>query len=157
MFHDTHSEDSPGVTFIPPKVFALAFIMGVMLEVAMPIIPTTWVTIFIGLIVTALAFCLMMSAHTKFQKMGTNVSTFRSASTMVTCGLYGRTRNPMYIGMVSIFAGLAITFSSIWMGLAAYGVWKYLDVYVVPREEAYMERAFGYDYRKYSARVPRWL
>jgi protein-S-isoprenylcysteine O-methyltransferase Ste14 len=40
---------------------------------------------------------------------------------------------------------------------AALPLFLYLSLYVIPREEAYMERVFGDRYRAYRTRVRRWF
>ena len=67
------------------------------------------------------------------------------------------TRNPIYIGFVLAYFGLAIILTSLWVLLLLIPVLVILQRGVVEREEAYLGRQFGDAYRKYQARVPRWL
>jgi protein-S-isoprenylcysteine O-methyltransferase Ste14 len=43
------------------------------------------------------------------------------------------------------------------MLLGAVVMLLYLDRYVIPREEAYLGRAFGENYRAYRAKTRRWI
>ena len=72
-------------------------------------------------------------------------------------GPYRLTRNPIYLGMVLGLIGLAIAFNSLWllMTLALFAL--VIRYSVITREEAYLERKFGDVYRRYRARVRRWL
>jgi protein-S-isoprenylcysteine O-methyltransferase Ste14 len=72
-------------------------------------------------------------------------------------GPYKVTRNPIYIGFVLAYFGLAIMLTSVWVLLLLIPVLIVLQRGVVEREETYLERQFGETYRKYQARVPRWL
>ena len=56
-----------------------------------------------------------------------------------------------------VYFGLAIVLTSVWVLLLLIPVLLILQRGVVEREEAYLERQFGEAYRKYKARVPRWL
>ena len=55
------------------------------------------------------------------------------------------------------YFGFAIILTSMWVLLLLIPVLAILQRGVVLREEAYLERQFGDAYRKYKARVPRWL
>ncbi len=72
-------------------------------------------------------------------------------------GPYTITRNPIYIGLILVYFGLAIVMTSLWVLLLLIPVLMILQRGVVLPEEAYLERKFGDAYRKYKARVPRWL
>ena len=47
--------------------------------------------------------------------------------------------------------------TSLWVLLLSIPLLVILQRGVVEREEAYLDRQFGEAYRKYKARVPRWL
>ena len=79
------------------------------------------------------------------------------ASAVVTSGVYRLTRNPMYLGMALILAGLAFWWAS-GPGLllvAAYGA--YMTQFQIKPEERALETVFGAAYRAYRARVRRWI
>ncbi len=67
------------------------------------------------------------------------------------------TRNPMYLGMALVYAGLAIGFD----GPIAFALLPLvliaIQTQVIAREERYLEAKFGDDYRRYKAEVRRWL
>jgi protein-S-isoprenylcysteine O-methyltransferase Ste14 len=79
------------------------------------------------------------------------------STALVVEGPYKVTRNPIYIGFVLAYFGLAIMLTSVWVLLLLIPVLIVLQRGVVEREETYLERQFGETYRKYQARVPRWL
>lgn len=152
--------DSPGITFIPPKVFLMCFIVGAVLEIIFPtMLPwgSSLVSVLTGMGVIGLGFFIMLHAHSTFQRNGTHVSTYKPAKKLVYFGIYTASRNPMYLGFVIIFWGLALIFSSLWLTGSAVGLWCYLQWYVIPKEEAYMERAFGDEYKQYKKTVRRWI
>ena len=67
------------------------------------------------------------------------------------------TRNPIYLGMVLGLIGLAIAFNSLWLLKTLVPFALVIRYGVITREEAYLERKFGDVYRRYRARVRRWL
>ena len=79
------------------------------------------------------------------------------ATRFVARGAYAISRNPMYVGGSAFFLGIGFTAGSLWLLTAYLPLGLYLRLYVVPREEAYLEQTFGDDYRAYCAKVRRWL
>jgi protein-S-isoprenylcysteine O-methyltransferase Ste14 len=77
-------------------------------------------------------------------------------SRVVTQGIYRFTRNPMYLGHMIFFVGLAVTFRSIFSLalLAANAVWFHRRVLA---DEARLMALFGSEYRDYTLRVKRWI
>ncbi len=63
----------------------------------------------------------------------------------------------MYLGMAFLYAGLAILFDSSLALLLLPLVLLVIQTQVIAREEAYLERAFGDEFRSYKQRVRRWL
>ncbi len=93
----------------------------------------------------------------RFRAAGTNVETWRPTEALVTEGLHARSRNPIYVGMLVIYAGLAILIDSLWaLGLGV-ALFVYLRFFVIAREERYLERKFGETYLAYKRRVRRFL
>ena len=76
---------------------------------------------------------------------------------LVTTGIHGWSRNPIYVGMFLIYGGIAITAASTWLLALALPLAIVIRYGVVAREEAYLERRFGSAYRDYKARVRRWV
>lgn len=76
---------------------------------------------------------------------------------LVSHRLYRLSRNPMYIGVLTVLVGEAILFTS--AGLFAYGaiVWLLFHIFVVYYEEPQLREKFGESYEAHSRAVPRWL
>ena len=74
---------------------------------------------------------------------------------LVSTGPYAWTRNPMYLGHLIFFAGLAVMFSGVaWGVLVAHALWFDRRV---RHDEAGLLALFGAPYRDYMQRVKRWL
>ncbi len=75
---------------------------------------------------------------------------------LVTSGPYARSRNPMFVAVVTVVIGLAIAYGS--PVLLAYAVVLAASFHrrVVRFEEPVLARDFGEEYEAYRARVPRW-
>jgi protein-S-isoprenylcysteine O-methyltransferase Ste14 len=152
--------DSPGVDLMPPLVFFACLATGGVLELfiprGFPLFPET-LRCFVGIGIGISGFAFMMAGHETFKRSGTNVPTNLPATTFVVQGAYRFSRNPMYVGGSAFFLAIGLAVGSLWMLAAFLPLGLYLAFYVVPREEAYMERAYGDDYRAYCRSVKRWL
>ena len=75
---------------------------------------------------------------------------------IVDTGLYRYLRNPMYLGHLIFYAGLAVTFHSVAaMALLLFHIpWFHARVL---EDEKHLELRFGEDYRAYTRRVKRWI
>ena len=152
--------DSPGVNLYPPIIFLACLLAGVALEHEhywpVPLLPQP-IGLGAGLAVALCGFAFMGWGHRKFRKLGLNVKTNLPAGTLVTNEAFRYSRNPMYVGFVSILAGLGLAAGSLPMLLSAVPMFLYLDWYVIRREEKYMRRRFGVEYEIYCKNVRRWL
>jgi protein-S-isoprenylcysteine O-methyltransferase Ste14 len=77
-------------------------------------------------------------------------------ATLVTTGVHGVCRNPMYVGFTAIHLGLAGLTRNGWM-LATCPVSAALLHRWVLREEGWLTDRFGAEFDAYRARVPRYL
>jgi protein-S-isoprenylcysteine O-methyltransferase Ste14 len=76
---------------------------------------------------------------------------------LVVRGLYRYTRNPMYVGVLTVILGWAVLFGAPGLLLYAAVVATCFQLFVVYYEEPQLTRVFGESYREYRARVGRWL
>ena len=111
----------------------------------------------VGLTFVAIGFLLAALSVRRFQLAGTSVVPGEPSTALVVNGPYAFTRNPIYVGFALAYLGLAIMLTSLWVLLLSIPLLVILQRGVVEREEAYLDRQFGEAYRKYKARVPRWL
>lgn len=76
---------------------------------------------------------------------------------LVLGGLYGYSRNPMYVGILSVLVAEAAYFAS-WIHLLyAATVFGFFQSFVVFYEEPHLRRRFGEAYIRYCRAAPRWL
>ena len=76
---------------------------------------------------------------------------------LVVSGPYRLSRNPMYIGVALILIGWAAGFALRALWYYALAVIVLFHLRVVLAEEPWQARTFGEEWRRYKARVPRWL
>ena len=76
---------------------------------------------------------------------------------LVVRGLYRYTRNPMYVGVLTVIVGWAALFQTASLLLYALAVGTAFHLFVVLYEERALAAGFGGQYEAYRSQVPRWL
>jgi len=76
---------------------------------------------------------------------------------LVIVGLYRYSRNPMYVSVVLVLLGWAVSFGSPALYLYALLVATAFHLRVVRAEEPWLSRTHGSEWERYAGRVPRWL
>ena len=156
-----NANDHADVAVMPPLLFLGALATGALLSYLVPIGPglgsANGLALTVGLTFVILGFVLVALSGRNFHRAGTSVMPSEPSTALVTTGPYRFTRNPIYIGFVLAYFGFAVVLTSMWVLLLLIPVLAIMQRGVVVREEAYLARKFGDAYRKYQARVPRWL
>ncbi len=151
-------DETSGVSFPPPLLYVAGFLVGVGLEFAFPVGRPPLAVTLAGVVIGAVGWLLLDGAATRlFVRARTHMAPFKPSTALVTDGPYRFTRNPMYVGMAFLYAALAFAIGLLWPFAVLPFVLLAIDRLVIAREEPYLERTFGEDYRAYRARVRRWL
>ena len=87
----------------------------------------------------------------------TNVEPWKPTTAILDTGIYGISRNPIYIAMALVYAGIAFLFNSFWFLPPLILVLLIIHFGVILREEKYLADKFGDEYLNYKNRVRRWL
>jgi protein-S-isoprenylcysteine O-methyltransferase Ste14 len=80
-----------------------------------------------------------------------------ATTAIIGTGPFARSRNPLYIGLLALSAGLALVAGSLWALIALPLEWALLRWGAVLPEERYLSVKFGSAYDDYAARVRRWV
>ena len=111
-----------------------------------------------GVAVIALGLAFSAWGVLTFRGAGTEVQPSSPTNkALVTHGPYALTRNPMYVGMVTITLGVALLVGAPLLFAAPVLLFLLDNFVIIPFEEAKMERQFGDAFRAYKARVRRWI
>jgi protein-S-isoprenylcysteine O-methyltransferase Ste14 len=152
--------DMAGVIALPPLIFLSFLAAATVLEAIMPLpvlLAHSLARYLVGAVLAAGGFVMIAIGTRLFAAAGTNIPPTLPTTALVVDGIYGRTRNPLYLGTTLVYLGLGIAAGSLWaIGLVVPLLWV-INVGVVKREERYLERKFGDAYRAYKARVRRWI
>lgn len=152
--------DSPGVYIPPPLIYAGFFFSSFLLQRLFPIGP------FIGpfrlfsiltYLILSAGFILLLPALWKFLVTKNTLVTIKPANSLQTSGIYSFTRNPMYLGLLFIYTGLALQKGNGWtLLLIPLLIWT-MQQTVIRREEKYLARRFPDDFPRYRQKVRRWI
>ncbi|MGB5854719.1 MAG: isoprenylcysteine carboxylmethyltransferase family protein [Oceanisphaera sp.] len=107
---------------------------------------------FMGLVLMVLAARTLHQAHTTLLPFNPS-----QASTLVTQGVFGYSRNPIYVG-----DGLLLLAWGIWLGNGVSLLWLlvfilYMTKVQIKTEEQALTKKFGQPYQQYRQKVRRWL
>ena len=110
-----------------------------------------------GLVPVLVGVALIVWADRLFKHAGTTIRPFQPTAALVPTGPFCHIRNPMYLGMVLLLAGIAIGLGSAspWLVIPLF-VWLVTARFIVA-EERKLEAAFGSQYVDYKAKVRRWF
>lgn len=156
----TAEPDNAGVRFPPPILYLGALLLGFAVEHFSGLRSfgiDWWLQVTVGVLLFIAGASMMLAAAGLFRRLGTNIPPSQPTNLVATTGPYRWTRNPMYLGMALIYAGLAIGFDGpVALALLPL-VLATIQTQVIAREERYLEAKSGDDYRRYKAKVRRWL
>ncbi|HEU4644803.1 MAG TPA: isoprenylcysteine carboxylmethyltransferase family protein [Burkholderiales bacterium] len=145
----------------PPFLYLTCLLLGLALDRLLPlplVLPEIalirW-TAGAGLSLVGLA--IAAAGIRDFSRAATPVPSNQPVRALVTTGIHGWSRNPIYVGMFLLYAGIGMAARSPWVLALALPLVILLRYRVVAREETYLERRFGDAFREYKARVRRWL
>jgi protein-S-isoprenylcysteine O-methyltransferase Ste14 len=152
-------EDTAGVIFPPPLIYAGGFLLGLALGWGLalqrlPLPPTLNV---LGGLLLLLSVLLWFSAIRNLRRARTQVNPFKPTTALVTAGAFQRSRNPIYVAMTLLYLGLALLLGALGPLLLLLPVLAVIRFGVVAREERYLNGKFGEAYATYSRQVGRWL
>ena len=147
-----------GVLAPPPVVYAAALAAGVGLETLLPSprIPRRIARPVGGILLGAGGAVAGLFLRA-FRRAGTPIDVGKPASSLVTAGLYRISRNPGYLGLTLMYAGIATLARAPWAFVTLVPALVVVDRFVIAREERYLLRRFGGEYAQYMSRTRRWL
>jgi protein-S-isoprenylcysteine O-methyltransferase Ste14 len=146
---------------IPPLALVAVFAVGMWLQASLtPALSFSgaWQVLLATLlaIVGATIACAGVLAFRRAQTT-VNPTSPESSSSVVSDGIYGYSRNPMYVGfflwLLAVAALLGNVLALLWLPLFV----SYINRYQIVPEERALHAHFGAEYSAYLARVRRWI
>ena len=140
---------------IPPPIVTLLFaidiwVMSIIIPAAALLTGPYSLLVAYGLL--ALGFGMAVAGVIGFRVAATTVNPLKpeTATSLVTCGVFQYSRNPMYVGLtVYLAAGCVLLAVSLFIA--------YIYRFQIVPEERAMHKLFGAEYEAYQSSVRRWL
>jgi protein-S-isoprenylcysteine O-methyltransferase Ste14 len=146
---------------LPPLIYLIALIAGVLLGV---FVPLPWLVGLLGEILVAVgwigilgAAALWFSAIRAMRRVGTTLNPNGTPAHLLTGGAFGVSRNPLYLGNTLLLVGISLITGNVWTLLMAVVAALLTQKLVIEREERVLAQQFGKKYRDYAKRVRRWI
>jgi protein-S-isoprenylcysteine O-methyltransferase Ste14 len=154
----TDDRDNPGINVPPPLIYVAPLVLGLMLDRRrhLPFLPRGaerglgWPLLGGGLVLNGWFLKTIRKADVPLR-------TDKPVPRLTTEGPFRYSRNPSYLALVMIYAGIASLRNSLWVMLLLAPVVMVMQREVIGREESYLERTFGEEYLTYKVRVRRWV
>ncbi len=146
------------ILLLPPVVVLMAISLMLVLHAQWPIAhwlvsPFNW----IGWVLVACGFAAANWHARLFRHLNTNINTFGEPGSLTREGLFRRTRNPMYLGMLVCLIGVACVLGSLSPLVGPLGFFVLANFWYIPIEEKAMANKFADEYLDYKHTVPRWV
>lgn len=146
---------------VPPPLVALAIAVAMWAGAGdIPAFPVaTGLRSILAPLVALIGGACAIAGTVSFRRARTTVNPLKpaSASSLVTSGIYGVTRNPMYVGLLMALVAMAIYLATIAALIGPLLFMLFIHRFqIVPEERALAEK-FGPEYTEYAQRVRRWL
>jgi len=150
----------PGVYIPPPLFYVLIFIAAVLIQQMIPLADKIFQfqTIkVVGMFFLFTAFFFLFRSLRQFFKSKNTVILIKPATALQTTGIYGISRNPMYVGLTIVYLGITCFIGNWWDIILFPLLLLIVQEYVIKREEKYLVLEFGQQYEEYRRTVRRWL
>lgn len=157
---EDQSASRPTAVPWPPVLIAAALAGGVLLA---RVYPLAWPGIedmaarIIGYGLGAAGIALMAWGFLTLQRAGTTIMPNKRVDRLVTDGAFGFRRNPIYMGEVLVFLGLAELTHNVWFAILAPVFAVALYALAIRPEEQHLQTRFGQAYLDYKERTRRWF
>ncbi len=150
--------DSPGVIAHPPLLYTATLALGVVLDLLFPFHPfPTGPARIMGALLLVASMALATWGRRTMSGAGTNINPRQPSLVLVTSGPFRFSRNPLYLALAGLYLGVALLVDGLWTLLLLLPLLVVTELGIVRREERYLERKFGEEYRAYKSTVRRWI
>jgi protein-S-isoprenylcysteine O-methyltransferase Ste14 len=154
------SNDHPAVYVPPPLIYVAFFFFSLLLQKLSPFdnqwLKTRGATLTAGMLIL-LCVLLCVPALWRFTVSKNTLITIKPARSLQTTRIYAFSRNPMYLGLLLLYCGIGVFKGNWWTFVLVPLLVMILQVYVIKKEENYLQNAFGEEYNRYKKKVRRWL
>ncbi len=160
MSHEPEEQDKKGaaVRFPPPLIFILFMLLGFTFQYLLPIpFTSSLIPMYLGGVLVLLALLCVLYLSRVFNRLNTHIEPWKPTSSIISTGLYGYSRNPIYVAFAAITIGIGLMVSSLWVMMSFLPASIAVFLVAIKKEEVYLEKKFGDEYLNYKEKVRRWF
>ena len=150
-------EEQSHPKILPPHVAITSLIVIIILHYLFPTLLISKPFNYFGILFFAAGLLVLFWSFGLFKKKETPILPGQKPTALVIEGPYRFTRNPMYLGVTTALAGVAIYLGDLLAILAPIVFFMFVSIRFIPREERLMEKLFGKKYLSYKKKVRRWV
>ncbi len=155
---DNGGKDTAGVIAPPPVIYLAFLLIGFGADALWPVVRLPQGPRYAaGSGAIALGLVLGFAAVRQFRRHNTSFKPHEPSTALITAGPYRYSRNPMYLALGLLYAGIGIAADGPWTLALLVPALVVMHYGVIIREERYLERKFPDAYRRYKSTVRRWL
>lgn len=115
-----------------------------------------WPNLLTGIMLAIPAIWLIVRSRKDLQAFGQRAEPGFPTTALVTGGIFARTRNPIYLASLILYAAAGFIFRSVWPLILTPFAALVFYYWMIRPEERFLARQFQDEYREYCASVGRW-
>jgi protein-S-isoprenylcysteine O-methyltransferase Ste14 len=143
---------------VPPVYVLISVLTIVLIHFIIPgpdIFPKPWNLL--GILPLLAGLVPPVLAVMAFRRAGTSPEPFHEPAAMVTSGIYGISRNPIYLGFLLFLLGVVVLLRTLVPFVVLVGYVVLIQRNVIRVEEGILAAKFGARWVEYKQRTRRWL
>jgi protein-S-isoprenylcysteine O-methyltransferase Ste14 len=146
---------------IAEVVFGAPFLMGIAIQFVIPFsLPQgilRQVLVSVGIVLIIIGIGLVVLARREFAQYRQPTDPGQPTSKVIKTGVFSISRNPLYLGSVILFLGIALAINMLWTLVALLASMILCHYVLIIPEEKYLAAKFGDEFEHYIATVHRWF
>jgi len=142
------------ITF-PPVILLASIVLQIILLFSFPI--SVDLSSLLGLILILSGISLVFVSFRFMRKMKTTFIPDGTPEVLISSGPFKFSRNPIYLGMLTILVGAAFLMSSLSAIIIAFVFGIIINFTWIAHEEKKLHELFSEDWENYSSKVRRWI
>ena len=142
------------ITF-PPVILLVSVVLQIILLFSFPI--SVDLSSLLGLILILSGISLVFVSFRFMRKMKTTFIPDGTPEVLISSGPFKFSRNPIYLGMLTVLVGVAFLMSSLSAIIIAFVFGIIINFTWIAHEEKKLHELFSEDWENYSSKVRRWI
>ncbi|MFL2754944.1 MAG: methyltransferase family protein [Gammaproteobacteria bacterium] len=142
------------ITF-PPVILLASIVLQIILLFSFPI--SVDLSSLLGLILILSGISLVFVSFRFMRKMKTTFIPDGTPEVLISSGPFKFSRNPIYLGMLTVLVGVAFLMSSLSAIIIALVFGIIINFTWIAHEEKKLHELFSEDWENYSSKVRRWI